>query len=213
MNRCDELQGLIQEGYNLKASAYLEWLPNIWGQMTQVPVIDKAELIKWNTKIDLFFQKTNSPIRNLRRNEFPDHNIVQYMDIKLKRMEGLLESWKNEDTSPNKNTVVENKDTTTHKAKISKKKSNKKKKKVVRSTPPNIKVNIQAIQAPELKTQAISSIIKIITTVAVTFISGGAIYYFTYIHVDNNNSVQQQNQINDQKTIVNINIENKGTMK
>lgn len=213
MNRCDELQGLIQEGYNLKASAYLEWLPNIWGQMTQVPVIDKAELIKWNTKIDLFFQKMNSPIRNLRRNEFPDHNIVQYMDIKLKRMEGLLESWKNEDTPPNENTVVENKETTTHKAQISKKKSNKKKKKVVRSTPPNIKVNIQAIQAPELKTQAISSIIKIITTVAVTLISGGAIYYFTYIHVDNNNSVQQQNQINDQKTIVNINIENKETIK
>lgn len=213
MNKCDELQGLIQEGYNLKASAYLEWFPNTWGQMVQLPAINEAELIKWNTKIDLFFQKTNSPIRNLRRNEFPNHNIVQYMDIKLKSMEGLLETWKNEDTAPIENTVVENKDTTTYKAKISKKKSNKKKKKVVRSTTPNVKVNIQAIQAPTLKTQAISSIIKIITTVAISLISGGAIYYFTYIHVDNNNSIQQQNQINDQKTIVNINIENKGTMK
>lgn len=44
--------------------------------MLQLPTIDETELIKWNTKIDLFFQKTNSPIRNLRRNEFPTPNIV-----------------------------------------------------------------------------------------------------------------------------------------
>lgn len=117
MNKCDELQSLIQEGYNLKASAYLAWFPNDWGQMVQLPAINEAELIKWNTKIDLFFQKTNSPIRNLRRNEFTNHNIIQYMDIKLKSMEGLLETWKNEDVSSDENSedlVIRSKDTTVH---------------------------------------------------------------------------------------------------
>lgn len=216
MNKCDELQSLIQEGYNLKASAYLAWFPNDWGQMVQLPAINEAELIKWNTKIDLFFQKTNSPIRNLRRNEFTNHNIIQYMDIKLKSMEGLLETWKNEDVSSDENSedlVIRSKDTTVHQPQTSKKKSRKKRKKVVRTTTPNVKANIQTIQAPALKTQVISSIIKIITAVALAIIGGGTIYYFTYIHVDNNSSLQQQSQISNQKTILNINIENKGNMK
>lgn len=216
MNKCNELQSLIQEGYNLKASAYLAWFPNDWGQMVQLPAINEAELIKWNTKIDLFFQKTNSPIRNLRRNEFPNHNIIQYMDIKLKSMEGLLETWKNEDVSSDENSedlVIRSKDTTVHQPQTSKKKSRKKRKKVVRTTTPNVKANIQTIQAPALKTQVISSIIKIITAVALAIIGGGTIYYFTYIHVDNNSFLQQQSQISNQKTILNINIENKGNMK
>ena len=216
MNKCDELQSLIQEGYNLKASAYLAWFPNDWGQMVQLPAINEAELIKWNTKIDLFFQKTNSPIRNLRRNEFTNHNIIQYMDIKLKSMEGLLETWKNEDVSSDENSedlVIRSKDTTVHQPQTSKKKSRKKRKKVVRTTTPNVKANIQTIQAPALKTQVISSIIKIITAVALAIIGGGTIYYFPSIHVDNNSSLQQQSQISNQKTILNINIENKGNMK
>jgi hypothetical protein len=101
MNRCEELKQLIDEGYNLKASAYLALFPNNFGQLVQLPAINEAELIKWNTKIDLFFQKTNSPIRNLKRNEFPNHTIVQYMEIKLKAMEGLLETWKNDEHSKN----------------------------------------------------------------------------------------------------------------
>lgn len=200
----------------MKASAYLAWFPNDWGQMVQLPAINEAELIKWNTKIDLFFQKTNSPIRNLRRNEFPNHNIIQYMDIKLKSMEGLLETWKNEDVSSDENSedlVIRSKDTTVHQPQTSKKKSRKKRKKVVRTTTPNVKANIQTIQAPALKTQVISSIIKIITAVALAIIGGGTIYYFTYIHVDNNSFLQQQSQISNQKTILNINIENKGNMK
>lgn len=51
------------------------------------------------------------------------------MDIKLKNIEGLLESWKNEDVISEKNSedlVIKSKDTFIHNPKASKKESSKK---------------------------------------------------------------------------------------
>ena len=182
MNKCDELKILIEEGYKLKASAYLAWFPNGFGQMIQLPVINEAGLIKWNTKIDLFFQRVNSPIRNVKRNEFPNHNIVQYMDIKLKNMEALLENWKNEMAEAK---ISENIMPT---PKTSKKK---------------VKTSIKRQKAKNiLRISKSDSIIKKIIEIVLAAIVGGIAIYYTVIY--NYNMKQEQN--NEQQTIVNVNI-------
>lgn len=198
MNKCDELKILIEEGYKLKASAYLAWFPNGFGQMIQLPVINEADLIKWNTKIDLFFQRVNSPIRNVKRNEFPNHNIVQYMDIKLKNMEALLENWKNEmaEAKISENIMLTPK-TSKKKVKTSIKRQKAKNKNAKASNINNINI-IQKI----LRISKSDSIIKKIIEIVLAAIVGGIAIYYTVIY--NYNMKQEQN--NEQQTIVNVNI-------
>lgn len=97
MNKCEELQQIISEGDTLKKSAKIGLVPSRFGYPMSALCVDSAQLIKWNTKIDLFLKKHDNPVRNPRRQEYPNHNIVQYLDIKIKVLEGLLETWKNEE--------------------------------------------------------------------------------------------------------------------
>ncbi|MBR2921824.1 MAG: hypothetical protein IKC10_00730 [Alphaproteobacteria bacterium] len=97
MNKCEELQQIIDEGNILKSSAKISMFPNNFGYPTQALTVDTAELLKWNTKIDLLLKKHDNPVRNPKRQEFPNYNIVQYLNIKIKILEGLLETWKNEE--------------------------------------------------------------------------------------------------------------------
>lgn len=211
MNRCEELKQLIDEGYNLKASAYLAWFPNNFGQLMQLPAINESELIKWNTKIDLFFQKTNSPIRNLKRNEFPNHTIVQYMEIKLKTMEGLLETWKNEDT-----TKIEPSSEIVNRPKKTRKKGKAKQKNSKTSTKSNLNININTTTQKNFKEKSEGyAILKIIVEIIVALIGSCTISYLVYTHIENKNFTQQQNNLqneqkqnNSQQTVVNINLVN-----
>lgn len=97
MNKCDELQQIIDEGNILKSSAKMNIIPNNFGYPSKALTVDTAELLKWNTKIDLLLKKYDNPVRNPKRQEFPNYNIVQYLNIKIKILEGLLEIWKNEE--------------------------------------------------------------------------------------------------------------------
>ena len=64
MNKCEELQQIINEGNILKSSAKMSMIPNNFGYLTQALAVDTAELLKWNTKIDLLLKKYDNPVRN-----------------------------------------------------------------------------------------------------------------------------------------------------
>lgn len=222
MNRCEELQILIKEGNELKQSAYYEPIYNntpygqlvatqaiAYGQPTHRIVVDSAIFLKWNTKLELFVNKHNKPIKLLKREHFPNLNIVQFLDMEIKTLEALHETWQNEDD----NNIVESKNKallskkSINKFKSTKKAKKKKEKKIPSISNMNISINTDS-SITSNKKQRNDKIVKLIVNILIAFLGGSAIFYFAYMHIENNNSIQQQNQTNNQQTIVNVNIGN-----